>query len=100
MKAPDPSPPPRTPLQAVLDFSSNIWTGVVLLAVLLVYSSVGSAVPQLRQIRLIEMTEFEWFHWWPFKTLVGLVCLSMVTATLRRIPLRPTTYGVWMIHTG
>ncbi len=101
MKAPDPPPAPRrTPLQAVLDFSSNIWTGVALLAALFVYSSVGSAVPQLRQLRLFEMTEFEWFHWWPFKAMIGLVCLSMSIATLRRIPLRVTTYGVWMIHSG
>jgi hypothetical protein len=46
------------------------------------------------------MTEFEWFHWWPFNTLIGLICLTLVVTTLRRIPLRPLNYGVWMIHSG
>jgi hypothetical protein len=134
MKAPDTAPPPpRTPLQAVLDFSSSIWTGVALLATLLVYSAVGSAgiwIPKgidifspdgwlqlnVRQWPGMEMTEFEWFHWWPFKALVGLVCLTMVLATVfrifrpvdwrmgtMRIPLRlprVTSYGVTTIHAG
>jgi hypothetical protein len=90
----------RGPLGGLLDLLSSIWTGIALLAVLFVYSSVGSALYQVRQLRIFEMTEFEWFHWWPFKAIVGLICLCIVLATLRRIPFRPVNYGVWMIHGG
>ncbi|MHC4419043.1 MAG: hypothetical protein ACYS1E_00460 [Planctomycetota bacterium] len=85
---------------ALLDFIGSVWTGIALLAALFVYCSVGSAVPALRQLPALEMTEFEWFHWWPFDALVALICLSMVVGTLRRIPLQPVHYGVWMIHAG
>jgi hypothetical protein len=85
---------------AILDFIGSTWTGIALLTALFVYCSVGSAVPELRQLPALEMTEFEWFHWWPFDVLVALICLSMVVATVRRIPLMPVNYGVWMIHAG
>ncbi len=95
-------PPARPcgPVRLFLDVFSSIWTGVFLLALLFVYCSVGSAIPPLRQVPALEMTEFEWFHWWPFKALVAAVCLTVVTATLRRIPFRPVNYGVWTIHAG
>lgn len=109
--------PHRSPLRLLLGFFSSIWTGVALLAVLFVYCSIGSAglwLPigrfaggdgtwvqyVIRQWPGMEMTEFEWFHWWPFKTLIGLICLTLIVATLRRIPFKPVNYGVWMIHAG
>jgi hypothetical protein len=67
---------------------------------LFIYSAVGSAMPPVRQLPVFEMTEFEWFHTVVFKALIGLICLAVGLATLRRIPLRATTCGVWMIHTG
>jgi len=91
---------PRGPLGRVLDLFSNIWTGVVLLILVFVYSSVGSALPALRQMPFFEMTEYEWFHWWPFNTLIALICLTLVVVTLRRIPFKPINFGVWMIHSG
>lgn len=107
----------RGPVGAFLGLFSSITLGIVLLSVLFVYCSVGSAGilyptspnvfdgdswthAQLRQWRPFEMTEFEWFHWWPFDLLIGLICLTLVVATLRRIPLRVLNLGVWMIHTG
>ncbi len=39
-------------------------------------------------------------QWWPFITLIGLICVTLVVTTLRRIPFQPVNYGVWMIHTG
>ena len=84
----------------MLNVIISIWTGLTLLAILFVYSSVGSAVPAFRQLPPFEMTEFEWFTWWPFELLVALICLTLVVTTLRRIPLRPVNYGVWMIHGG
>ncbi len=91
---------PRGPLRRLLDLFSTIWTGIALLTMLFVYSSVGSAIPAFRQLRVFEMTEFEWFHYWPFKTLIALICLTLVVTTVRRIPFKPINYGVWMIHSG
>jgi hypothetical protein len=55
---------------------------------------------QMRQWRPFEMTEFEWFHWWPFDLMIGLIALTLIVTTLRRIPLRVINLGVWTIHTG
>jgi hypothetical protein len=101
----------------LLDLFSNVRFGILLLALLFIYMSVGSAgilYPvhgnifssaawrhiQLRQIRLLEMTEFEWFHWWPFDVLLGLITLTLIVTTLRRIRFNVVNLGVWMIHTG
>lgn len=101
----------------IFDLFSSVRFGILLLILLFVYSSIGSAgilYPTsfnifhldnwqqivVREKRNFEMTEFEWFHWWPFKALIALICLTMATTTLRRIPLRPVNFGVWMIHVG
>jgi len=91
---------PRSPLPAVLDLFSSIWLSVVLLSILFVYSSIGSAYPPFRQMRIFEMTEYEWFHYWPFNGLIALICINLTVATIRRIPFKPINYGVWMIHAG
>ena len=111
-------PHSRSLIRVPFDVFSSVWTGIVLLVLLFIYSSIGSAglwLPvsvnifnfpdgwlqlHIRQYRGFEMTEFEWFHWWPFKTLIALICLTLVVTTLRRIPFKPINYGVWMIHTG
>lgn len=104
-------------LQMLLDLFSSVRFGIFLLILLFIYMSVGSAgilYPvrgdifnasawhhrQLRQHRLLEMTEFEWFHWWPFNVLVGLIALTLIVTTLRRIRFSVLNLGVWMIHTG
>ncbi|MCA9289956.1 MAG: hypothetical protein KDA25_02440 [Phycisphaerales bacterium] len=94
------STPSRGPLTLLLNLFSSIWLGITLLTLLFIYSSLGSAVPPLRQLRVFDMTEFEWFHWWPFDLLIALICINLVVATLRRIPLTILTLGVWMIHGG
>lgn len=106
-------PSSRGPLRLLLDLFSSIWLGVVLLSCLFVYSAIGSSgVPihwnilnpaswvSVAQQRAFEMTEFEWFHWWPFDLLIGLICVNIVIATLRRIPFNALNAGVWMIHSG
>ena len=88
---------PRGPITLLLNLLSSIWLGVTLLAILFIYSSIGSAGilyptgdgwvhAQFRQWRGLEMTEFEWFHWWPFDLMIALICINLVVATLRRIP--------------
>jgi len=109
------SPTPSTtagngmnPLAILLRLFSSVRFGITLLAVLFVYSSLGSAglwLPgygfiAIRQWPIFEMTEFEWFHWWPFKLMIALICANLIVATLRRIKFKPVNYGVWMIHSG
>ncbi|MFK7960702.1 MAG: hypothetical protein AB8G96_09255 [Phycisphaerales bacterium] len=120
--APDPTgiaesepsrPDPKTPglIGWVLDLFSSIRLGIVLMILIFVYSSIGSAgLPVHPNIlapsswmnvrELIEMSEFRWFHWWPFDVLIGLFCLNLTVATIRRIPFNILTLGVWTIHTG
>ena len=104
-----------------LDLFSSVKLGIWLLAILFVYSSIGSAGivypdfdagtwnildpenwahDQLRQWRGLEMTEFEWFHWWPFDLMMILISVNIVVTTIRRIPFKPVNYGVWGIHAG
>ncbi len=122
MASTDPTPaasPPagRGPIGLLLDLFSSVRLGIVLLAILFVYMSVGSAGviyptgpnifsadswthAQIRQWRPFEKTEFEWFHWWPFDLLMLLIAINIVVTTLRRIPFKPVNYGVWGIHGG
>ncbi len=90
----------RDPAGAALGLFSSVWLGITWAALLFVYCSIGSAVPAVRQHPWLEMTEFEWFHWWPFNVLIVLLCTTLIVVTLRRIPLRPVNFGVWMIHAG
>lgn len=109
--------PSRGPLGWLLDVLSSVRLGVTLLAVLFVYSAIGSAGvvypvswrlldygvwrhDMVRQWPVFEMTEFEWFHTDFFIALCGLLLLNIVVTTLRRIPLRVINLGVWTIHTG
>lgn len=102
---------------ALLDLFSSVKLGIWLMALLFIYSSIGSAGiiypetwnifraenwahDQIRQWRGLEMTEFEWFHWWPFDLMLILLSINLIVTTLRRIPFKPINYGVWMIHSG
>ena len=78
----------------------SVWFGVTLLTVLLVYMSVGSALPPVRESRLFEMTEFQWFHTPAFAVMVILLTLNITVVTIRKIPFNVIKLGVWMIHTG
>ncbi len=96
----------RGPFTALLDLFSSIWLGVFLMVAIFLYASIGSAVqpfnpwnlPSPRE--LFEKSEMEWFCWWPFNLMIALFSLNLIVVTLRRIPLKVTTLGVWMIHTG
>jgi hypothetical protein len=110
----------RGPLTLFLDLFSSVRLGIVLLVVLFVYSTIGSAgivypapgpadftvlgVPfrheMMRQWRGLELTEFEWFHTWFFDINIGLICLNIIITTLRRIRLNAINLGVWLIHAG
>ena len=112
-----PMRPRRGLFMWILDLFSSVRFGILLMVLLFIYMSVGSAGlvypthpnifssdnwihQQIRQWPVFEMTEFEWFHWWPFDLLLGLISLTMVVTTLRRIKLSVMNLGVWFIHLG
>lgn len=54
----------------------------------------------LRQLPSWEMSEVEFYAWWPFKLVLILFVLNMVTATVRRIEFTFLNIGVLTVHTG
>lgn len=54
----------------------------------------------LRQLPSWEMTEIEFYSWWPFKLVLILFVMNMVTATVRRIEFIFVNIGVLTVHTG
>lgn len=112
---------PRGPVTLLLDLFSSVKFGIVLLTILFVYSSIGSAgilfpttspnphftflgIPlrheMVRQWRGIELTEFEWFHTTFFNVNIALICLNIAVTTVRRIRFNLVNLGVWTIHVG
>jgi hypothetical protein len=99
------------PLRFLWDLLSSVRFGIVLMSILFLYCSIGSAgvifpsggelvYDQMRQWRPFEMTEFEWFHWWPFDLMMALIAVNIAVTTVRKIAFRPVNYGVWTIHGG
>ena len=85
----------RNPLVRLL---SNIWFGMTLLFLILLYASVFSALPQVRGA--VEMTEMQVFQHWVFTVLVGLLCVSLAVVTWVRIRWNLVNAGVLMVHSG
>jgi len=108
---------PRGPIEWTLDLLSSVRFGVVVLAILFAYSTLGSAgliYPVsfkvlsaeswrheiVRQWPMFEMTEFEWFHTPVFFAICALLGLSITITTVRTIKFKVINLGVWMIHSG
>ena len=77
---------------------SNTWFGIVLLTLILVYSSILSALAPVR--RALELTEMQAFRHWLFAALVALLMLSMLTATLFRTRWSLLSAGSLLAHLG
>jgi len=77
---------------------NNVIFGITLMVLIGLYIAIGSGIPGVREY--FEMNELEFFDAWPLKLLMVLLCLSLATVTLNRIPLTPPRYGVWCIHSG
>ena len=92
------SAPTRPVLIRLLDVLSSVWFGVSLLAVIIVYMSVGSAIPSVRQA--FELTEMAWFQTHVFHAMLGVFVLSIILVTVRRIRFNRFKAGVWMVHSG
>lgn len=115
-------PVPRRSVGRVgLDLLTSVRLGIVLMTILFIYCTIGSAGivypaigpgrwnpfdpgvwrhDMVRQWRPFELTEYEWFHTSFFNALILLICVNIIATTIRRIRLNALTAGVWMIHIG
>jgi len=72
--------------------------GIALMAIILVYASLASALPQVRGA--LEMTEMQIFRHWIFVALCVLLAISLTVATITRIKFNWINAGVLTVHTG
>lgn len=86
------------PIGSIVRFFSSVWLGLLWLALVGVYVALGSGFPQLRS--WADLSSLEFFDAWPMVTLMGLLSVTLIVVTLRRIPLTLYRAGVWMVHTG
>jgi len=77
---------------------SRIWFGTTLLALIVLYASIVSAIKPVRGV--LELSEMQAFHHWLFAALVLLFCVSLSIATWVRIRWNLTNLGVLTVHTG
>ncbi len=89
---------PRGPVRAIYDLFNSIWLGIFLIAAILAYGTLGSAVPRFRQ--WFELTEFRYFNHWIFLGLILLFCTNLSVATFRRIKFNRINAGVLTVHLG
>ncbi len=82
----------------MLRLFSNIYFGVTLLTLTLIYASVFSALPQLRGA--LELTEMDAFSHWLFTTLCVLLAIAVTVVTMRRIRWSVPNLGVLTVHSG
>ncbi|MEW6199000.1 MAG: cytochrome c biogenesis protein CcsA [Planctomycetota bacterium] len=77
---------------------SSVWFGMGVLALILIYSSVMSALAPVRWS--LEMTEMQAFRHWLFVACVALFALSLVAATLLRTRWMSLNAGAVVAHIG
>ncbi|MFN0135208.1 MAG: hypothetical protein ACKVS9_03725 [Phycisphaerae bacterium] len=88
----------RNPIVVVIDLFSSIAFGISMLALVLIYSTVVSAIPAVA--RALELTEMEAFRHWLFVTLITLFATSLTLVTLRKIRWTVINLGVLTVHAG
>lgn len=88
----------KTQRNPAIRFLSSIRVGIILLALILVYASVGSALPQVRGA--VELSEMDVFRHWLFSGLTIAFSVVLIVATLVRIPFRIVNAGVLTVHLG
>ncbi|HWL94504.1 MAG TPA: hypothetical protein VNT79_13345 [Phycisphaerae bacterium] len=101
MNAPLQTPLARRPkgrLRALADLFNSIWLGIFFISSILLYGTLGSAIPGLRQF--FELGEFQYFNHWIFLVLILLFCTNLTVTTIRRIKFNRINAGVLSVHTG
>lgn len=118
--APNPQTPPRTLISARSPFTRALRTlgapklGMTFVILLALYSAVG-AMPigpflaerfhlhpadTLRALPAIDLSEQQWFATPIFIALVILIALSLLAATLTRLPIHTRAIPGWLLHLG
>jgi len=82
----------------ILRLFTSIWFGIVLLAVILIYSTLISAVLPVRTT--LEMTEMQAYRHWFFVTAVVLFVLSLMAVTFLRSRWASLNAGSLVAHIG
>lgn len=77
---------------------SSVWFGIWVLALILIYSSVMSALAPVRWS--LEMTEMQAFRHWLFVACVALFGLSLIAATFLRTRWTALNAGALVAHLG
>ena len=90
--------PRRTPRPVLLQLFCSVWFGITLLALILAYASIFSALPQVRGA--LELTEMAAFRHWAFTALIALFTITLTTVTVVRIRWSMVNLGVLTVHAG
>lgn len=88
----------RNPLFRVFDLFSSIAFGISVLAAILLYATIFSAVPSV--CRALELGEMSAYQHWIFTTLIVLFMISITLVTIRRIRWTFINAGVLTVHSG
>ncbi len=86
------------PIGWVVRFFSSIKMGLLWLFLTTAYIAVGSGLPSVRSY--FDVSTMGFFNSPPMVILMALLATTLITVTLRRIPLTLYKLGVWSVHTG
>ncbi len=86
------------PIGRLVNFFSSVKLGLVWLFLTTAYIAVGSGMPGVRSY--FDVSTMGFFNAPPMVILMVLLATTLITVTLRRIPLTLYKLGVWMVHTG
>jgi hypothetical protein len=86
------------PVGRLVRFFSSVKLGLVWLFLTTAYIAIGSGLPSVRSY--FDVSTMGFFNSPPMVILMALLAATLITVTLRRIPLTLYKLGVWMVHTG
>lgn len=88
----------RNWLGAVVRYFSSVKLGITYLGLIAIYLALGSGLPPLRAY--FDVSTMQFFDAPPLVIMLLLLGTTLITVTLRRIPLTLYKFGVWTVHTG
>ncbi len=86
------------PIGRLVQFFSSVKLGLVWLFLSTAYIAVGSGLPSVRSY--FDVSTMGFFNAPPMVILMALLATTLITVTLRKIPLTLYKLGVWTVHTG
>lgn len=89
---------PRPRRNPIVRLFTSIWFGILLMTLILIYSSIISAYAPARWA--LEMTEMQAFSHWLFVSLSGLFMLALISTTLFRTRWMSINAGSITAHIG